>query len=69
MKRIAPLALSGLLMLALAGCSGAPSDGDIKEALQADQKRAQAQAEALAAGSGPAADMLRQMSAQSRVEI
>ncbi|MCY4753568.1 hypothetical protein [Pelomonas aquatica] len=66
MKRAA---LAAALPLALAACSGAPSDGDIKAALLADQKRSEAQAEALAAGSGPAADMVRQLSAQSRVEV
>ena len=66
MKKCAPMSL---LALALCGCSGAPSDGDIKDALQADQKRAEAQAEAIAGNSGPAADMVRQMAAQSRVEI
>lgn len=61
MKRAA---LAAALPLALAACSGAPSDGDIKAALLADQKRSEAQAEAIAAGSGPAADMVRQLSAQ-----
>ncbi|MDY0747932.1 hypothetical protein SNE35_25750 [Paucibacter sp. R3-3] len=68
MKRTA---LAALLPIALAACSGALSEGQIKEALQADQKRAQERAEetARAVGGGMAGDMVRQASAQSQVEI
>lgn len=66
MKRFVSISL---LMAALSGCSSAPSDDDIKAVLQADQKQSEAQAEALAAGGGLAADMVRQMVVQSHVEI
>ena len=63
-------AWAALLPIALAGCSGAPSEGQIKDALLADQKRAQEQAEAAARalGGGFAGDILRQ-AAGPKIEI
>lgn len=40
-----------------------------KKRFKPTRKRAQAEVEALAAGSGPAGDMVKQMAAQSMVEI
>lgn len=66
MKRIVCLAI---VAMNLSGCSGAPSDGNIREALLAEQKRAAAQTEAIAAGSGFAGDMVRNIAGQSKFEI